>query len=109
MIHCNCTVALALMTRLGAVNAGKMHGLQAARIPSSYSREEWLEHIAEEDRYLRPLIAEFFPVFLAIYDDDHAYFKQDLYQFGTIRDVERVRYHSMLEDYIATLLVDKGY
>lgn len=97
------------MTRRGAINAAKMHGLLAGRAAFNWTAADWREHIAEEEKFFRPLLVEHFPMLVPVYDEDHRVFLFELDQYGAIRSTARLEAHSHMEDVVSVELVEMGY
>lgn len=106
---CPCIYTMEFMMRRGCFHAAKMHGARAGSGPNTWTKEDWQLHIWEEDKELRPLIAEYFPLFLAVYDADHLAFLDDLSRYGRIRDEARLAAHSAMGEQITLALIDMGY
>lgn len=105
---CPCLITAEFMTRLGAVHAAQMHRDRDKDI-NEWKAADWRAHISEEDKLLRPYIAEHFPLILPLYDEDHRVFLDELTRSGKIMSLERMHSHAKLEDWMTLQLIAMGY
>lgn len=102
---CPCILTAEFMTRLGALQAARMHIDKGA----PWTTRDYFVHLDEEDQFFRPFLVEVFPLLLAVYDDDHRQFRAELAAVGRIVSEERWKAHAALEDWATARLVEMGY
>jgi len=99
---CNCTKALGLLVRLGAIHTARMHASGAAQNPDKWTADDWYAHMEEEERLLFPLLPK--PVATQLIEE-HRQFKQELKIYGRILSEVVLEQHSAAEDTWAEYLM----
>jgi hypothetical protein len=94
MAGCPCHKTLRLLTELGATHAARMERLGANENAKEWSNKDWLDHFAEEERLLLPLLPK--KVADQIYRE-HNEFRRQIYSTGTVNPAQILK-HARWED-----------
>lgn len=96
---CKCRKVIETLKRLGARHAAYMHDLAARGVPHEWTREDWLLHFREEEVLLFPLlIARGHGPLVRKLAGEHAFFRNELTQYGRIVSLDRMDKHAEIED-----------
>jgi len=95
-MSCPCEKTVALLKKLGAVQAAKMH--EADALDREWTADEWRAHMKEEEELLFPLLESGRPDLIELLRREHMVFRQELAIMGKLSCPELVTRHSQLED-----------
>lgn len=99
---CNCSKALTLLIKLGAIHTARMHAADAAKSPNNWMPEDWYAHMEEEERLFFPLLPA---AVAAQMIEEHHKFANELKIYGRIQSDTILEQHSDSENTWAEYLM----
>jgi hypothetical protein len=90
---CSCSVTIKWLAARGAPHATRMHKI--GKSESTWQPSDWLQHFAEEERYLFPYFPQYVRRMLGRH---HAAFRKQLREYGRIVDDALMQKHAAMED-----------
>lgn len=99
---CNCSKALTLLIKLGAIHTARMHAADAAKSPNNWMPEDWYAHMEEEERLFFPLLPA---AVAAQMIEEHHKFRTELKIYGRIQSDTILEQHSNAENAWAEYLM----
>jgi len=106
---CKCRRVIAVLTRLGATHAARMHDASSRGEVIEWSPEDWKLHFSEERRLLFPMMRKRLPrmiPLIAALEQEHGMFLGELKLYGRIMSEKRMERHAEIEDQLVLALED---
>ena len=101
---CECQRMTALLRRMGAHHAAKMHDTMSRYPEYAWSKEDWLQHFLEEEKFVFPVMVRAgMRAQAQQLGRDHARFREQFRRHGTVSKKE-LDAHAELEDSLVLLL-----